>query len=256
VVILAGPQRPLAEEEQSALDDYLKKMGRLFIMVDPMVQADLGPFLSKWGVILEEDIILDATSGLGGAIPIVNPGSYPPHKITHQFNLATYYPLTRSISFDPSKNEQFLFEPFVQTGPSSWATKQLEGDLSIEPGRDRKGPITIGAVISDKKASPLEALLSQDSSEKNEFRLVVIGDAGFGTNSHVRSMGNGDIFQNVVSWLAEEEDLVSIRPQEIVTTTLVLSPDQINVILYVSVLIIPSGVLMIGLFVWRGRRQL
>ncbi|MFQ5579787.1 MAG: GldG family protein [Nitrospiria bacterium] len=256
VVVLAGAQRPLADEEKNALNDYLGKGGRLFLLIDPMVKANLGPFLSKWGIILEEDIILDATSGLGGAIPIVNPGSYPPHKITQQFNLATYYPLTRSVSFDPSKNEQFLFEPIIQTGQDSWATKHLEGDLSIEPGRDRKGPITIGGVISDKKASPLEALLNQDNPDKNEFRLVVIGDAGFGTNNHVRAMGNGDIFQNVVSWLAEEEDLVSIRPQEVVTSTLVLSPDQINMILYVSVLIIPSGVLMIGLFVWRGRRQL
>jgi len=256
VVILPGPQRPLAAEEKKALSDYIEKEGRLFVLVDPMVKSDLGPFLSKWGIILEEDIILDATSGFGAAIPIVNPGGYPPHPMTNQFNLATFYPLTRSIAFDPSKGEQFLFEPFIQTGPDSWATKSLEGDLSIDPGRDRKGPITIGGVISDKEASPLEALLDPDRPEKKDFRLVVIGDAGFGTNNHVRAMGNGDIFQNVISWLAEEGDLISIRPQEIVTSTLLLRPDQINIILYVSVLIIPSGVLIIGLFVWRGRRRL
>lgn len=256
VVILGGPQRPLADEEKNALNDYLGKKGRVFVLIDPMVQADLGPFLSKWGVILEEDIILDPTSGLGGAIPIVNPGGYPPHKITNQFNLATFYPLTRSVSFDPSKSNQLRFEPFLQTGQDSWATKHLEGDLSIEPSRDKKGPITIGGVISDKEASPLETILSPDSEEKKKFRLVIIGDSGFGTNNHVRAMGNGDIFQNVVSWLAEEGDLISIRPQEIVTSTLLLRPQQINMILYVSVLIIPAGVLMIGLFVWRGRRRL
>ncbi len=88
------------------------------------------------------------------------------------------------------------------------------------------------------------------------MRLVIIGDSDFSTNGVVRSAGNGDLFLNIVSWLANEGDLISIRPKEVPTATLILSPNQTNTIFTVSVLILPLGVMGIGLFIWRGRRRL
>lgn len=88
------------------------------------------------------------------------------------------------------------------------------------------------------------------------MRLVVIGDADFATNSAVRSAGNGDLFQNVVSWLAEEEDLISIRSQEAKTSTLLLSNAQHRFNFYSSVIILPLAILTVGLTVWRRRRRL
>ncbi|MFQ5949600.1 MAG: Gldg family protein, partial [Nitrospiria bacterium] len=157
VVIIGGPQRPFTDEERMALENYLDGGGQLFVLLDPMVKTDLEQFFSKWGARLEEDIILDPMSGLGGAIPIINPGGYLPHEITKQFNLATFYPLARSVSFDTSLEDKFLFEPFLQTSQTSWLTKQVVGDLAIDPARDKKGPITIGGVISDKERFPGEA---------------------------------------------------------------------------------------------------
>lgn len=248
VVVIGGPQRPLSGGELAALDAYLASGGRLFVLIDPMVESDLEGFLAKWGVRLENDLILDPTSGLGGAIPIVNPGTYPPHEITRQFNLATFYPLSRSVSSDPSNEERFPFEPLLQTGPNSWLTRQVEGDVSIDAERDKKGPITFGGVIRPESGGP--------PGGKEGMRLVVIGDADFATNSVVRSAGNGDLFQNVVSWLADEGDLISIRPQEAATGTLLLTAQQMKMTFYTSVLILPAAILTIGLSVWRRRRRL
>lgn len=254
VVVIGGPQRPFTEEERQALEAYLERGGQLFVLLDAMVKTDLEGFLSKWGILLENDLVLDPTSGLGGVVPIVNPGTYLPHEITQKFNLATFYPLSRSVAFDPSKEETFRFEPFLQSGQNSWLTKKVEGDLSIDPNRDKKGPITLGAVIRYRDAAPAGPEGSQDGKKK--MRIVVIGDADFATNSVVRSAGNGDLFQNVVSWLAEERDLVSIRPQEAATSTLLLTAQQSKMTLYTSVLIFPTVILTVGLSIWRRRRRL
>lgn len=256
VVILGGPQRPLAEEERSALDAYLTRGGQLFVLLDPLVKTDLEGFLSKWGVKVENDLIVDPTSGLGGAIPVVNPGTYLPHEITRGFNLATFFPLSRSVASDPEKAGAFRFEPFLQTGPNSWLTKRVEGDVTIDPTRDKKGPITLGAVVSQTGPESSPDAKQDGASDAKKMRLVVVGDADFATNSVVQSAGNGDLFQNVVSWLANEGDLISIRPQEAATSTLLLSAQQTKMTLYTSVLLLPTAILVVGLSIWRRRRRL
>ena len=40
-------------------------------------------------------------------------------------------------------------------------------------------------------------------------RIVVVGTADFASNQFLGAQGNRDFFLNVVSWLAEEEDLIS-----------------------------------------------
>lgn len=255
VVILGGPQRPLAEEERTALDAYLTRGGQLLVLLDPLVKTDLEGFLAKWGVKVENDLIVDPTSGLGGAIPIVNPGTYPSHEMTRGFNLATFYPLARSAAAEPSKQESFRFDPILQTGPNSWLTQKVEGDVTIDPNRDKKGPITLGAVVSYKDAGPKGAEAAPADRAK-KMRLIFIGDADFGTNSVVRSAGNGDLFQNAVSWLANEGDLVSIRPQEAATSTLLLTSQQTKMTFYTSVLLLPTAMLVFGLSIWRRRRRL
>ena len=254
VVVLGGPQRPLTDEGRAALEAYLTGGGQLFVLLDPLVKTDLEGFLSKWGVRVENDLIVDPTSGLGGAVPIVNPGTYPPHEITRGFNLATFYPISRSVASEP-REETFRFEPFLQTGPNSWLTKRVEGDVTIDPSRDKKGPITFGAVVSYQDAGPKGPEASPADRPK-KMRLVFIGDADFATNSVVRSAGNGDLFQNVISWLANEGDLISIRPQEAATSTLLLTSQQTKMMFYTSVLLLPTVIFVVGLSIWRRRRRL
>ena len=258
VVVLGGPQRPYTEEERKALDAYLARGGRLFALVDPLVKTDLEPLLAKWGIVLSNDLILDPSSSLGGVVPIVNPGTYPSHPITHQFDLGTFYPLSRSVSFDPSKEGALLFEPILKSGQGTWLTTKVDGDLGVDPKRDKPGPITFGAVVRYKQeptaAETGDGGKSVDLTKK--MRLVVIGDADFATNGMVRSAGNGDLFQNVMSWLAEEGDLISIRQQEGQNSTLLMSAQQHRFNFYTSVLIVPLSILTIGLTVWRRRRRL
>ena len=44
--------------------------------------------------------------------------------------------------------------------------------------------------------------------------MVVIGDSDFANNAFLRLQRNGDLFLNAVSWLAEDEDLISVRPKD------------------------------------------
>ncbi|MFQ5588719.1 MAG: GldG family protein [Nitrospiria bacterium] len=251
VVIIAGPKRPFGEAEHRILQDYLDRRGRLFLALDPMRETGLEAFLSKRGILLKNDLILAPGSGLGAAIPTVSPGSYPEHDITKGFDLATFFPLSRSVAFDPAGAGDYQFSPFLQSGPETWLTEHVEGDLSVNPARDQQGPIVFGGVLT---APPAAA--PGDPGAGRPMRVVIVGDSDFGSNGISRSAGNADLFQNILSWLADEGDLVSIRPKEIPTATLLLNDKQTGVIFSVSVLILPLGVMGMGLLIWRKRRQL
>lgn len=254
VVIIGGPKRSFTAGEFGSIQKYLEGNGRLFLAIDPMLETGFETFLAPWGLQLKDDIILDPGSGMGAAIPTINPGSYPPHEITQNFNLATFFPLSRSVSFDASLAGTYQFSPILQSGPDTWLTTQVAGELRVDPARDRKGPIVFGGVLTpvtkDTSSSDTE------SDTKKQMRIVVVGDSDFGTNSIARAAGNGDLFQNIISWLADEGDLVSIRPKEVPTTTLLLNDKQMGIIFSVSVLILPFGIMGIGLMIWRKRRRL
>ncbi len=252
VVVIGGPQSQYTPEEKTALDNYLSAGGQLFVMLDPMIESGLEDLLLKWGVVLEKDLIIDPSSGLGPAVPVVSPNGYLPHDITQKFNMATFYSLARSVAFDPEKAEQIRFDSIIQTGPNSWATKELGREISIDPSRDKKGPIVLGGVFTLKRDGGGE----QATDTASAMRLVVVGDSDFATNAIVRAAGNGDLFQNMVSWLAKERDLISIRPKEAKVGTLLLSNPQQKMLFYTSVVILPFSTLVIGLFISRKRRRL
>ncbi len=53
-----------------------------------------------------------------------------------------------------------------------------------------------------------------DFAPKEGGRLVVVGDADFASNQHIKLGNNQDLFANSLAWLIDEEDQISERPDE------------------------------------------
>ena len=84
---------------------------------------------------------------------------------------------------------------------------------------------------------------------------MVVGDSDFITNSLVGApVANLDLFVNMVNWIAEDEDLISIRPREPEDRRIFLNAQQQKNVAYLSLLVIPGLVLVAGISVWWGRR--
>ena len=88
-----------------------------------------------------------------------------------------------------------------------------------------------------------------EEPRKPESRVVVIGDSDFPTNSVLGVQGNRDFFLNTVNWLAQQENLIAIRPREPEDRRLTLTADAQSRIFMLSVFLLP------GLVV-RGRHLL
>ena len=76
---------------------------------------------------------------------------------------------------------------------------------------------------------------------KPETRVVVVGDSDFASNGVLGIQGNRDLFMNIVGWLSQQENLISIRPKrggEIRRITLTAT-QQTN-ITWLSLLVVPA----------------
>jgi len=86
-------------------------------------------------------------------------------------------------------------------------------------------------------------------------RIVVVGTADFASNQFLGAQGNRDFFLNVVSWLAEEEDLISIRAKDPKQNPVVLTSGQSRLVLGLPLLVLPGAVLICGIGVIMQRRR-
>jgi ABC-type uncharacterized transport system involved in gliding motility auxiliary subunit len=260
VVVIAGPERPLIAGEVGLLEDYLKKGGHLFVLLQPRTgETDLVPMLARWGANVGNDVLIDQQLRLFqgptvGIEPIA--ASYGQHPITQDFerDKITVYNLARSVEPAAKDKKGLTVVSLVKTGPQSWAETDMdtlfkENRVSLDAD-DRRGPISLAvAVTADLKEMGFE--------HEGEARLVVFGNSRFADNQYLAnpSFFNRDLFLNAVNWLAGQEELVSIRPRTVRASRVQMTPEQ-NVMLFViSVLLMPQLLLVAGIAVWWRRRS-
>jgi ABC-type uncharacterized transport system involved in gliding motility auxiliary subunit len=86
--------------------------------------------------------------------------------------------------------------------------------------------------------------------------FIVFGDSDFVSNSYLNLQGNGDLFLGSVNWLAEEGNLVSIRPKDAKSEPLLLTRANQQLVFWLPVVILPAIILLIGALVLVRRRSL
>ena len=253
VLVVPGPKKPLQDEEQKAIESYLNSGGAVFMLIDPKSSSKMEPFLTKWGIELGEDIVIDPMSKLFGgdfAAPVVN--QYTAHEITNDFVLATIFPIIRSVRGVPVAG--ITTTELLKTGANSWAESDFvsgTGTVNYDEGKDIKGPVSVAVIaIKDLDDAPNEGKPSLKAT------LLVVGDSDFFNNRYTNFSGNGDFFLNAVSWLAEEEQLISIRPRERKSTPIQMTQSLGNAIFIMGIIVFPGLIATVGIRIWWRRRRL
>jgi ABC-type uncharacterized transport system involved in gliding motility auxiliary subunit len=250
VVVLAGPRTDLLVPELAALDNYLKRNGKLLVMTDPVILAaspvdPLKAFLQQYGFNVGNDLIIELNPigrlfGIGPEVPIIQ--QYESHPITRDMaGISTLFPLTRSVEAAKPAPAGMNIQPLARTSPESWAeTSRAElqqGQVKPDAGEAR-GPLPVAAVATKDKA-----------------RIVVYGTSSFAANQFINLQGNRDFFLNTVSWLAEEEDQISIRPRETRSAPVFLTSQQAQAVFLLPVVVLPGIVLVGGIVAVIRRRS-
>jgi ABC-type uncharacterized transport system involved in gliding motility auxiliary subunit len=87
------------------------------------------------------------------------------------------------------------------------------------------------------------------------FRLLVVGDADFASNSFFPYLANADLALGAIAWLRGEERGASVKPPVETLPTVVLTNRQMQVIFVLCVLLLPGLVVVAGAMAWWLRRR-
>ncbi|MBI4389205.1 MAG: GldG family protein [Nitrospinae bacterium] len=268
LLIVNGPQKPVLDKELTVIQNYLDQGGSVFLLVDPQSDSGMDSFLKQWGIEAGDNMVIDPLSKLFGgdfAAPVIS--QYTHHDITKDFALATIFPLVRSVKAVPAEGVETV--ELLKTGPNSWGETDLSSSkVKFDEDVDLKGPVPV-AVVATRKIKGAEAASNdkapaEDKKADNaagpakprKATLVAVGDSDFASNAYYGFSGNGDFFLNTASFLAQEENLISIRPRERKTSPVQLTREEGSLMFILGMIVIPALVIGSGVRVWWRRRSL
>ena len=274
VMILAGGDKALTDDELKVITDFVDKGGSLVIFAAPSVTTatndqgassvasnkplaladNLSNYLyTNFGMRFVDDLVLDPSLSVQSpAIPVATTFSSTNY-ITSAFvpnSNGIVFQLPHSIEVAPTLPENVTVDELAKTSDTSFAKTDIQAVINgdtTQADTDPKGPFVLAAAAENSQT---------------HARVVIFGSSTVASNNFA-SLGSGvvnlDAAFNTLVWATRFNDYFSTvtvqssaRPQD----TPVFANDQVirNANL-LTIFILPFGVLAIGFLVWWNTRE-
>jgi len=256
VLVDVNPRTTYLPGESDALLGYLAQGGAALLMYDLgfVLEPRLAAGLRSLGVAVEQDVVIDPLDHYSTDAEVVAVPVYEPHPITRSIAL-TFFPGIRSLTLSPPP-AGITIAPLFRSSTESY-TRPVQAVSERQPGSD------VGATPSSAArggtgrrvlGAAIEATWPGAGSGANPFRLVVVGDGDFASNSFLPYMANGDLALAMVRWLTREERVSTVSVRMPVPPLVLLTKSQMQRIFLVIEVLLPLSVMAIGAVVWWRRR--
>ncbi len=258
-VILARPTTDLSEAEIAVVDRYLQKGGALFIMADVLYNQN--SFLKydglfnrylweHFGVRALDAAVVDEASHGQTLLDLVSAAIYPENDIARRLNeqnSPTLFKLARPVEITTPSASDVLNGKVIMTSPQSYGETDLKtlGETETykyDAGQDIQGPLATVAWAYNRATGA---------------KILLVGDSDFATNSLVQTGGNAILFTDGLSWLTGFSDRVDFSPKSFGTGSPVIFVDgqTLDVISFLTVILLPGLVFALGLGIWIRRMR-
>jgi gliding motility-associatede transport system auxiliary component len=248
LVVLASPQAALLPTSVQKLENYVANGGNLLWLTEPGSDGlGLTPLAQTLGIKRLPGMLYDTGSATGSGDPrLLVATRYPASTINDGFDVNTVFPQAEALA--ALSGSAWNVQPILQSGARSWnqTTPVDPAKAVFDPNSGAlKGPLGFGYALSRLSPSP----------DKNQQRVVVIGDGDFLSNAYLSDAGNQAFGERVFDWLLGDDALASVPPAAPDT---VLKPTRIELggLTFGYLIALPVILILIGLAIsWRRRRR-
>jgi len=242
-LIDANPRTPYVPGEAELLRRYLQAGGSYMLLVEPdyMIEPAMAALLAEAGAKVGEGLVVDPVDHYFTDEQMIAVTRYSNHPVTRSQALSIY-PGARPV--EPVSVGEVKAVALFASGPQSYiARDRLRYREQAATAARRPQPLAVAA----------EGRLPGGAGRA--FRLLVVGDADFASNSFFPYLANADIVLAAVSWLLHEERLPTLKPPVEVLPQVTLTSAQVRWIFILTVILMPGAVALAGLGVWLWRRR-
>ncbi len=244
LVVIADPSRDLSPGEADAILQYMNNGGDLLWLQDSGRLNGLEGLGGLLGIHFLPGTIVDAGSRAYG---INNPAritvnGYPAHPITRNIQSASLFPKSEAIGSNPGG--LFRHEPVLTTTAQSWSERgPIKGHIQFNPDQgEKQGPLNLGLALSR-------------TLEGTDQRIVIVGDGDFLSNTYLGNGVNLDLGLNMIHWLTETGNSISIPVRFQPDHSLELNPWQFAVQGLAFLILIPFVLIFSGWMINRARKR-
>lgn len=248
-IVIAGARTKLSDAEIKIVDEYLARGGRLLYFAEAQVVSGLEPLLAEYGVAVEPGIVADSK---------VNPdqpyGVYTPffgdHEIVRALaaqQMNVVFATARALTvLREGTLPEISVTPLVLTTPYAWADLNV-GEKPTQDEGERTGQLPLAVAI----VRPVQL---QDR-RTDITRIVVFGDSDITAGTLGITPANLNLVLNAFAWCTQQIQKITIRPPDRDISTIDLTNNQLEGIRLVSMDVVPTLLLAIGLTIWLTRKS-
>jgi len=241
-LIEANPRTPFAPPEVALLARYLEGGGNLLMLLEPdyVVGEELAALLARAGMRVDRGVVSDPISHYFTDAQMVAIDKYAAHPAVRGLALS-FFPGARPL--------QVLAAPGIKTSvlftSSAQATLVARNEADNLDASARAPAVRQLALASEGRLG--------DGGKP--FRLAVVGDADFASNSFYPYMSNADLVLGLTAWLRGEQRGVAMKPPVEVLPMVAMTNAQMQTIFILCVLGLPGLCALAGVGVWWRRRH-
>lgn len=238
----ANPRTPHLPVEADLLRAYLAGGGSYMLLVEPdfALEERLAAVIAEAGARVGNGVIVDPVDHYFTDEQMIAITRYANHPVTRSQALS-FYPGARPV--EPASHDGVHAAALFASSPKSYVVQdraRYREEAASAPRRSY--PLAVAA----------EGKLAADA---RPFRMIVVGDADFASNSFFPYLANADVVLAGVSWLLHEERRPNLKPPVEVLPTVTLTSAQVRWIFILTVILLPGAVAGAGLGVWLWRRR-
>jgi hypothetical protein len=256
-LILATPKSDLDEREAAVIGSWLRKGGKMLVLLDPNSSTPrLHSLLANTGIIPRDDRVLRLIQLplATGILRDVTAHVLPNAEVTRRLEgMNILFPgATQSLAFDQAlaQQEKIRIRPLVEAAEEFWGETayqpNLPGGVAYQDGIDNGQPLIIGA-------SAERDAVENDRVGVQSSRLIVMGSSQFAFNAGLSRPGL-DLLVGCVNSLIDRGSVSGITPKNATRFSLQLTDLQMSRLALLVVVGIPSLAAALGLLVWLRRR--
>jgi hypothetical protein len=265
VLIIPGGTTPLNEDELQFVTDYVDNGGDLVILAAASIgeentslatDENLSNYLyENFGVRFNNDVVLDLTQSVQDQpwVPIATDlqgqditglltGSFPPGSLM-------VFELPHSLDISPTTPADVTLTTLASSGENSYAKDDvnvlLEDNGYVQADTDRTGPFVLATAAENIATGARVILYSSPSVFLDDWIGQRIVNPFAGASSLVWATHFDDFFNQVtVDPTQNEQDTPIFADQQ-----------QIRNINFITVILLPFGILAVGVLVWWFNRE-